>query len=65
MPNQGSSATLGDGLAEVCQRSQPSYDNPSADGTAGLAGHKVQASVHGEAASSTSEPARAANNGFP
>ena len=54
----------GDGLAEVCQRSQPSYDDPSADGTTGLAGIKVQASVQGEAASSTSVPARSANNGI-
>ena len=40
-----SSVTLGDGLAEVCQRSPSSYDDGAADGTTGLAGHKVQASV--------------------
>ena len=62
--SKGSSATLGDGLAEACQRSAPSYDDGAADGTTGLAGHKVQASVHGEAASSTSVPARSADNGI-
>ena len=62
-PSTGSSATLGDGLAAVCQRSPSSYDDGAADGTAGLAGIKVQASVHGEAASSTSVPARSADNG--
>jgi hypothetical protein len=61
-PN-GSSATLGDGLAEACQRSAPSYDDGAADGTAGLAGIKVRALVRGEAASSTSVPARSADNG--
>ena len=60
----GSSATLGDGLAEVCQRSQPSYDNPSADGTAGLASHKVHALVQGVVASSTSVSARPPNDGM-
>ena len=63
-PSTGSSATLGDGLAEVCQRSPSSYDDGAADGTAGLAGHKVHASVHGEAASSTSVQARSADNGI-
>ena len=33
-------------------------------GTAGLAGHKIHASVHGVAASSTSVPARSADNGM-
>jgi hypothetical protein len=37
----GSIATLGDGLAEVCQRSLSSHDDSAADGTTGLAGHKV------------------------
>ena len=50
----GSSATLGDRLAEVCQRSPSSYDDGAADGTTGLAGIKVRALVRGEAASSTS-----------
>jgi hypothetical protein len=63
-PSTGSSATLGDGLAAVCQRSPSSYDDGAADGTTGLAGIKVQASVQGEAASSTSVPARSANNGI-
>ena len=59
----GSSATLGDGLAEACQRSPPSYDDGAADSTTGLAGIKVRALVRGEAASSTSVPARSADNG--
>ena len=59
----GSSATLGDGLAEACRRSASSYDDGAADSTAGLAGIKVRASVRGEAASSTSVPARSADNG--
>ena len=59
----GLSATLGDGLAEVCQRSASSYDDGAADGTAGLASRKVHAPVHSEAASSTSVPARSADNG--
>src|SRR6266513_2746987 len=58
-----STATLGDGLAEACQRSPSSYDEGAADGTTGLAGIKVRALVRGEAASSTSEPARSADNG--
>ena len=58
----GSSATLGDSLAEACQRSLSSYEDPSADGT-GLAGHKVRALVRGEAASGASVPARSADNG--
>ena len=62
-PVNGSSATLGDGLAEVCQRSPFSYDDGAADGTTGLAGIKVRALVRGEAASSTSVPARSADNG--
>ena len=50
---------------EFCANgSVSSYDDGAADGTTGLAGHKVQASVHGEAASSTSVPARSANNGI-
>ena len=61
-PSTGSSATLGDGLAEACQRSPSSYDDGAADGTAGLAGTKVRALVRGEAASSTSVPARSADN---
>src|SRR6266480_1631807 len=48
----------------ACQRLPPSYDDGAADGTADLAGIKVQASVQGEAASSTSVPARSANNGI-
>ena len=63
-PPTGSSATGSDGLAEACQRLPSSYDDGAADGTAGLAGIKVQASVQGEAASSTSVPARSANNGI-
>ena len=59
----GSSATLGDGLAEACQRSRSFYDDGAADGTAGLAGIKVRALVRGEAAFSTSVPARSADNG--
>jgi hypothetical protein len=59
----GSSAMLGDGLAEACQRSLSSYEDPSADGTAGLAGHKARALVRGEAASGASVPARSADNG--
>ena len=62
-PSTGSSATLGDGLAEACQRSLSSYDDGAADGTTGLTGIKVRALVRGEAASSTSVPARSANNG--
>ena len=64
LARNGSSATVGDGLAEACQHSPSSYDDGAADGTAGLAGIKVQASVQGEAASSTSVPARSANNGI-
>jgi len=59
-----SSVTLGDGLAEACQRSPSSYDDGAADGATGLTSIKVQASVHGEAASSTSVPARSANSGI-
>ena len=59
----GSSATPGVALAEACQRLPSSYDDGAADGTAGLAGHKVRASVRGEAASSASVPARSADNG--
>jgi hypothetical protein len=62
-PSTGSSATLGDGLAEACQRSPPSYDDGTADRTAGLAGRKVHALVQGVAASSTSVPPCSANNG--
>jgi len=62
-PPPGSSATLGDGLAEACQCSPSSYDDGAADGTTGLAGHKVRALVRGEAASSASIPARSADNG--
>ena len=62
-PSTGSSATLGDGLAEACQRSPSSYDDGAADGTSGLAGLKVRALVRGEAASSASVPARSADNG--
>ncbi len=57
------SATVSDGLAEVCQRSLSSHDDGAADGTTGLAGHKVRALVRGEAASSASVPARSADNG--
>ena len=59
----GSSATLGDGLAEACQCSPSSYDDGAADGTAGLARTKVRALVRGEAPFSTSVPARSADNG--
>src|SRR5438270_11350339 len=62
-PSTRSSATLGDGLAEACQRSPPSYDDGAADGTTGLAGIEVRALVRGEAASSTSVSARSADNG--
>src|SRR5204862_5513440 len=62
-PPPGSSATLGDGLAEACLPSPSSYDDGAADGTTGLAGIKVRALVRGEAASSTSVPARSADNG--
>ena len=44
--------------------SPSSYDDGAADGTTGLAGINVQASVQGEAAFSTSVPARSANNGI-
>jgi len=63
LARNGSSATVGDGLAEACQRSPPSYDDGAADGTAGLAGRQIRALVQGEAASSTSVPARSADNG--
>jgi len=59
----GSSATVGDGLAEIYQRSLSSYEDVASDGTAGLAGRLVHASVLGVPASSTSEPARSADNG--
>ena len=49
---------------EFCANgSVSSYDDGAADGTAGLAGHKVRALVRGEAASSASVPARSADNG--
>ena len=64
-PPTGSSATLGDGLAEIYQRSLSSYDDGAPDGTAALAGRKIHASVGGEATSSASVPARSANNGPP
>src|SRR5262249_61040100 len=63
-PPTGPSATVSDGLAEACQRSLSSYDDGAADGTAGLAGHSIQASVDGVAAFSTSVPARSADNGI-
>lgn len=59
----GSSATLGDGLAKACQRSPSFYDDGASDGAAGLAGIKVRALVRGETASGTSVPARSADNG--
>ena len=62
LARNGSSATIGDGL-EACQCSVSSYDDGAADGTAGLAGIKVRALIRGEAASSTSVPARSADNG--
>ena len=62
-PPTGSSATLGDGLAEACQRSAPSYDDGATDGTAGVASRKVHAPVHSEGASGVSVPARSAHNG--
>src|SRR5437764_8845653 len=57
-PSTGSSATLGDGLAEIYQRSLSPYEDVASDGTAGLDGIKVRALVRGEADSSTSVPAR-------
>jgi hypothetical protein len=54
---------LADGLAEIYQRSLSSYEDVASDGTAGLAGRLVHASVLGVPASSTSEPARSADNG--
>ena len=63
-PPTGSSATLGDGLAEIYQGSLSSYADVAPDGTTGLAGHRIHASVDGIAASSTSVPARSANNGI-
>src|SRR4029077_15731660 len=63
LARNGSSATLGEGLAEACQRSPSSYDDGAADGTTGLAGIKVGALVRGKAPSSTSVPARSADNG--
>ena len=63
LARNGSSATVGDGLAEAFQRSPPFYDDGAADGTAGLAGRQIRALVQGEAASSTSVPARSADNG--
>ena len=65
LARNGSSATVGDGSAEVCQRSVSSYDDGAPDGTAALPGRKMHASVGGEAASSASVPARSANNGPP
>ena len=44
--------------------SPSSYDDGAADGTAGLAGIKVHASVQGEVAFGASVPARSANNGI-
>ena len=60
---EGSSATVGERLAEVCQRLPSSYDDGAADGTSGLAGLKVRALVRGEAAFGASVPARSADNG--
>jgi hypothetical protein len=49
---------------EFCANgSVSSYDDGAADGTAGLAGRQIRALVQGEAASSTSVPARSADNG--
>jgi len=48
---------------QACQCSPSSYDDGAADGTTGLAGHKIRALVRGEAAFSTSVPARSADNG--
>ena len=62
-PPTGSSATGSDGLAEACQRLPSSYDDGAADGTTGLAGHKVRALVRCEAARDASVPARSADNG--
>ena len=50
-------------FGSVCQRSPSSYDDGAADGTTGLAGHKVRALVRGEATSSASVLARSADNG--
>ena len=50
-------------FGSVCGRLASSYDDGAADGTAGLAGHKVRALVRGEAPSSAREPARSADNG--
>ena len=63
-PPTGSSATLGHGLAEACQRSPSSYDDGAADGTTGLAGLKVRRIGPGEPASSTSISARSADDGI-
>ena len=63
-PSTGSSATLGDGLAAVCQRSPSSYDDGAADGTTALAGHEVHTLVQGVAASSTSVSARSPDDGM-
>jgi hypothetical protein len=62
-PPTGSSATVSDGSGSVCQHSGSSYDDGAADGTTGLAGHKVRALVRGEAAFGASVPARSADNG--
>ena len=40
-----------------------SHDDGAADGSTGLAGHRVRALVRGEAAPGASVPARSADNG--
>jgi len=41
----------------------PSYDDDAVEGTGAVTGRKIDRSVYGEAASSTSVPARAARDG--
>src|SRR5262245_11800592 len=50
-------------FGSVCRRSVSSHDDGAADRATGVASRKVHAPVHGEAASSTSVPARSAHNG--
>jgi hypothetical protein len=62
-PNE-SSATVGDGLAEVCQRSVPSYDDGAIEGAGAVAGRKVYRSLHSEAAYGVGVLTCAARNGI-
>ena len=50
-------------FGSVCRRLGSSYDDGAADGTTGLAGHKVRALVRCEAAHGASVLARSADNG--